>query len=223
MKLDTLRRHAAISTATGLALATLASCGTAARTGPASSATIPADAVQLPLAQRVSAGLARIRHTSDNPPGDQWTHYKDASGTIWYFWPLPDGRYCFGKEFRLGDQDIREVGCSSDPLPDDGGPAVKALHGPASTDHGGWVSFLYADQEEVQDVSCGDARLTATRIGTFPGPLGPRVLYAVPTPWAVLGVLHARVRHADGTIAPDQVKFPDGNGSAHVSSERVCT
>ncbi|MEU9046342.1 MULTISPECIES: hypothetical protein [unclassified Kitasatospora] len=223
MKLDPLRRHAAMATATGLALAALASCTTSTKTGPAASVTIPATAVRLPLADRVAAGLERIRATAQhNPPGEQWGHYQDEGGRIWYFWPLPDGRFCHGKEFELGDQDIQEVGCTSNPLPDDGTPAVNALLGPASVTGGRWVSFLYADQEDVQDIACGDLHFTARRIARFPGTHGPRTLYAVSTPWAALGLLHARVRRADGTIAPDLARFPDGSESAHVSGERVC-
>ncbi|MER7769290.1 hypothetical protein [Kitasatospora sp. NPDC096140] len=222
MKLGPLRHRAAISTATGLALAAVASCSSATQAGPGASATVPPSAVNLPLAQKVAAGLERIRATADNPPGDQWGHYRDEGGTIWYFWPLADGRFCHGKEFEIGDQDIRQVSCTSSPLPDDGTPAVNALHGPASVDGGRWVSFLYADQEEVQDIACGDRHLAVRTVARFPTAHGPRTVYAVSTPWAALGVLQARVRRPDGTVAPDRARFPDGKDSAHVPGEHVC-
>ncbi|MER7578836.1 hypothetical protein [Kitasatospora sp. NPDC097691] len=222
MKLGLRRHRAALTTATGLALAAVASCSGAPPAGPGATATIPPSAVRLLLAQEVAAGLERIRAATDNPPGEQWGHYRDEGGTIWYFWPLPDGRFCHGKEFRIDEQDIREVGCTSAPLPDDGTPAVQALHGPASVDGGRWVSFLYADQEEVQDVACGDRHFAVRTVARFPGAHGPRTVYAVSTPWAALGVLRALVRHADGTVVPDRAQFPDGKASAHVSGERVC-
>ncbi|MFF7994657.1 hypothetical protein ACFZDG_33385 [Kitasatospora xanthocidica] len=224
MKRDSQRRRAAImSTAIGSALAALVSCGGSTHTGPPAGAAVPATAVMLPLAAKVAAGLERIRATAtDNPPGKEWGHYQDEGGTIWYIWPLPDGRLCHGKEFELGGEDIRETSCTSNPLPDDGTPAVNAYHGPASVHGGRWVSFLYADQEDVQDIACGDQRLTARRVARFAGPSGPRTVYAVGTPWAVLGVLHAVVRRPDGTTAPEPVRFSDGSESAHVSFEHVC-
>ncbi|GHF39445.1 hypothetical protein GCM10018790_16570 [Kitasatospora xanthocidica] len=223
MKRDSRRRHAAImSTAVGAALAALVSCSSSTHTGPSAGAAIPTTAVRLPLAEKVTAGLERIRAiATDNPPGREWAHYQDEGGTIWYFWPLPAGRFCYGKESELGDQNFRETSCSSNPLPVDGTPAVHAYH-LASVRGGRWVSFLYADQEELQDIACGDQRLTVRRVARFAGPSGPRTLYAVGTPWAALGVLHAVVSRPDGTTGPEPVRLSDGSETAHVSSEHVC-
>ncbi|MFJ8623772.1 hypothetical protein ACIRD3_13130 [Kitasatospora sp. NPDC093550] len=223
MRLDSLRRHAALSTAIGLALAALVSCGTAAPTGPAATATVPAGAVRLPLAERVAAGLARIRDAAkDNPPGEQWAHYIDESGTIWYFWPLPDGRSCNGRGFTLGDQDIRETGCTDHPLPGDGTPSAHVLDGPASVHGGRWVVFLYADQEEIQQVFCGGQQLTARRFGRFDSPEGPRTVYAVSTPWFTVGSLHTVVRRPDGSTADAELPVADGGPGPLVSYAHAC-
>ncbi len=231
MKLDLRRRHAVMSTVTGLALAALVSCTTSthtgsAHTGTAPSATIPPSALKVPLSGELAAGLARIRTTAkDNPPGDQWGHYRDEGGTVWYFWPLPDGRFCTGREFHLpGEEDLtQEVSCTTNPLPGDGTPALNALDGPASVAGGRWVGFLYADQEEVLDIACGDRHFTAERITRFSTPSDRRTVYAVSTPWAALGVLQAQVRRADGSTAPDRVRFVDGPGRPLASYERACT
>ncbi|MEV7024819.1 hypothetical protein [Kitasatospora sp. NPDC093558] len=225
MTLDSLRRHAVIPAVTGLALAFLASCTTSTHAGPAPSATIPPSALALPAPGDVAAGLARIRAATakENQPTGQWAHYRDDSGTIWYFWPLPDGRLCTAREFRLpDDSDTREVGCTSSPLPGDGTPAVQPLN-EASTHGGHWVTFLYADQEEITDLACGDQRLSAERFGRFGTAFGHRIVYAVPTPWLPVGLLHARVRHADGTTAPEEVKLPEKDPTPRVSYEHGCT
>ncbi|MFJ9453702.1 hypothetical protein ACIRST_01365 [Kitasatospora sp. NPDC101447] len=84
------------------------------------------------------------------------------------------------------------------------------------------MSFLYADQEEVQDIACGDRHLAVRTVAHFPGTPGPRTVYAVSTPWAAPGVLQARVRRPDGTVLPDRARFPDGKDSAHVPGDRIC-
>ncbi|MFE5588345.1 hypothetical protein [Kitasatospora sp. NPDC056531] len=224
MKTDSLRRHAAISTVIGLAFSTLASCATSTSThaGPAASATVPQSAVRVPFSDEVAAGLQRIRAATGTPPKDQWAYYRDQGGTIWFFWPLPDGRSCTGREFNLpDDSDVREVGCSANPLPDGSTPAVRVFDDPASVAGGRWVSFLYADQEEVLDLACGDQHLAAERVVSFPTPYGRRAVYAVGTPWAVLGTLRAEVRRADGSTTATTVAFPQPGG-ARVSSERIC-
>jgi hypothetical protein len=225
VKLDSLRRHAAVPALLGAALAALVSCTASTHHGPAPSATVPPSAFALPASDKVAAGLARIRAAAkDNPPRDVWGHYRDEGGRIWYFWPLPDGRFCTGRELHLQEDAItQDVECTTDPLPHDGSrPVLDALDGPASVHGGRWVTFLYADQEEILDIACGDQQLTAERITRFPTPYGQRTLYAVRTPWAALGVLHARVRHPDGTTAPDQAQFAVPDRATHGSYEHVC-
>ncbi|MFJ9690669.1 hypothetical protein [Kitasatospora sp. NPDC101183] len=223
MKPDSLRQHAVVSAVTGLALAALVSCtsSTSTHAGPAPSATIPPGAFEPPVPGDVAAGLARIRAASkNNPPGEQWGHYRDEGGTVWYFWPLPDGRFCTGRELHLEeDTTTQDVGCTTDPLPGDATPAVNALD--AAGVHGGrWVTFLYADQEEIVDVTCDDRHFTAERIAELTTPYGPRTLYAVRTPWAALGVLHTEARRADGSTTVERVLFPEAVG--HTSGEHVC-
>ncbi|MFI8462050.1 hypothetical protein [Kitasatospora sp. NPDC085464] len=226
MKLDSLRRRAALSTVTGLALGALASCTTSAHTastgsGPSAPAAVPTEAVNEPFSEEIAAGLKRIRAATDTPPTGRWGHHRDGGGRIWYFWPLPDGRFCTGREVRLEEDSLtQEVDCTTNPLPGDGTPALHALH-EASVHGGRWVVYLYADEEDVVDIACGDQHLTAERITGFPTPYGRRTLYAVESPWEPVGVLHARVRGADGGTAPAEVTAGPTGGPVP-SHARAC-
>ncbi|MFJ9843585.1 hypothetical protein ACIRYZ_24630 [Kitasatospora sp. NPDC101155] len=224
MKIDSLRRHAAISTVAGLLLTILVSCTTSTSThaGRAASVTVPQSAVRAPFSDEVAAGLQRIRGATDTPPADLWAYYRDQGGQIWFFWPLPDGRSCTGREFNLpDDSDVRQVVCNGNPLPEGSTPAVWVFDGPAIVAGGHWVSFLYADQEEVLDLACGDQHLAAERVASFPTPYGRRAVYAVGTPWSVLGSLRAKVHRVDGSSADATVEFTQPGG-AMVSYEHLC-
>ncbi|MFD4657148.1 hypothetical protein ACFWP2_16145 [Kitasatospora sp. NPDC058444] len=212
MRLVSLCRHAVIPGVVGLALAALVSCTAPTLAGPASSAAVRPRPVKLLPLSELAADLEGIRAVADNPPkGRQWVRYRDEGGRSWYFWPVPGGRFCAA---RVEDGLAREVGCPTDPLPTHSSPAVNPFYGRSSMDDGRWVSFLYADQEELLELTCDGRPLAVDRIADFPTSYGRRTLYAVGTPWLARGFLHARVRLADGSTAPDQVDFGrvDGRG-----------
>ncbi|MEU1285282.1 hypothetical protein [Kitasatospora sp. NPDC005856] len=220
MKLVSLRRHAVVPAAVGLALAGLVSCTASTHAGPASSAAVQRRPVKLlPLSEH-AAGLEGIRAIADTPPkGREWVRYRDEGGRDWYFWPLAGGRFCVG---RVEDGATREVGCPTDLLPTHRTPALNPFYGQSSLSGGRWVAFLYADQEELLDVTCDGRPLTVDRIADFPTSYGRRTLYAVRAPWLVHGVLHARVRLADGSTMPDEVVLGSVDGRALGSYEHVC-
>jgi hypothetical protein len=145
------------------------------------------------LNRELQAADDMARSAGDPPPTEgSWVAYRDAAGMDWILWSAADGRLCHWEAL------ISMMGCATGP-PESGRPAFSWLIG--SWEGPEWIYFLAADQQQLQELTCGAVRLSVRKLAEFPLGHGSRVIYAIQAPWGLAGRLHAQVLRPDGPTA----------------------
>lgn len=208
--------RAAGAVTSSLACALLACCsGAPPAVPPAPTAAYATPAQAAPEGATLNSELQRAddmaRSVGDPPPTDgSWVAYRDASGMDWILWSAADGRLCDWQSL------ASMMGCLDD-RPEGGRPALSWFDG--SWEGPDWVFFLAADQQQVQELSCGTVRLSVRKLAGFPLGHGSRVIYAIHAPWGLAGRLHAQVLRSAGStevVLPIASDLKASNSMFHV-------